>query len=99
MTSLLLLTKQVSLGVLPAWLLANAVPDRIQFWLNIDFARERKKPPGGSLRAPGAAGQKLPDAEILAGLSSAKLSAADRAGRAKAGKIMVHTGTAKREQK
>jgi len=62
-----LLTKRVSLGVLPACLLANAVPDRIQFWLNIDFARPRKNRPGGNFRVMRGAGQELPLAANLAG--------------------------------
>jgi hypothetical protein len=98
MRSLLLLTKRVSLGVLPTWLLASAVPDRIQFWLNIDFALGRKNHPGGYVREPDGAGQYLPLGEILAGQSSANSAAAHRATRAKAGKIMVHTGTGKYEQ-
>jgi len=66
MRSLLLLTKARSLGVLPACLLANAVPDRIQFWLNIDFALARKKRSGGNFREQDDTGQNLPDGEILA---------------------------------
>jgi hypothetical protein len=61
------LTKQVSLGVLPACVLANAVPDRIQFWLNIDFARARKIRLGGIFLGVLRAGQELPLAAKLAG--------------------------------
>jgi hypothetical protein len=46
--------------------LANAVPDRIQFWLNIDFASPRKIRPGGNFRWLCDAGQKMPDWENLA---------------------------------
>jgi len=65
------LAKQVSLGVLPACLLANAVPDRIQFWLNIVFALGRKKRPGGNFRERPGTGQILPHKEILAGQQAA----------------------------
>ena len=74
MASLLSLTKQVSLGVLPACLFASAVPDRIQFWLNIDFARARKIRPGGNFRVVVRAGQELPLAANLAGWKAAKPS-------------------------
>jgi hypothetical protein len=74
MTSLLLLTKQVSLGVLPACLLASAVPDRIQFWLNIDFAWARKNRPGGNHHGCRSAGQNLPYGAIIAGQRAANTS-------------------------
>jgi hypothetical protein len=59
--------KRVSLGVLPACLLARPVPRRIQFWLNIDFALGRKNRPGGNFRSSVRTGQILPQEEILAG--------------------------------
>jgi hypothetical protein len=54
------------LGVLPAGTLANAVPDRIQFWLNIDFASPFENPSGGNFRKARSARQKMPDWEIFA---------------------------------
>jgi hypothetical protein len=98
MASLLSLTKQVSLGVLPACSFASAVPNRIQFWLNIDFALGKKKHSRDNFREGCSAGQNLPVGAVLAGLRSANSSAVRRPGRAKAGKTMVHTGTENYEQ-
>jgi hypothetical protein len=36
------------------------MPERIQFYLNIDFPGARKFSPGGSCRAEGETGQNLP---------------------------------------
>src|SRR6266699_1840690 len=52
--------KQCSLGVLPACVLARAVPNGGNVWLNIDFARARKLRPGENCRMRPAARQKLP---------------------------------------
>jgi hypothetical protein len=49
--------------------LANAVPVRIQFWLNIDFVRGSKIHPGGKFPLPCGARQKLPDRENFAYLA------------------------------
>jgi hypothetical protein len=54
------------LDVLPAGHLANAVPDRIQFWLNIDFPQARKIRPGGNFLPPCDPRQKLPQRENFA---------------------------------
>src|SRR6266404_5627331 len=48
--------KQCSLGVLPACVLARAVPNGGNVWLNIDFARARKLRPAriaGCVPPPG----------------------------------------------
>jgi hypothetical protein len=48
------------MGVLPAGYMANAVPERIQTFLNIDFVPGRKKRSGGNCRAAVRARHKLP---------------------------------------
>jgi hypothetical protein len=71
------------LGVLPAGHLANAVPDRIQFWLNIDFPQARKIRPGGNFLCCDGTRQKVPDGENFAELARQILPLFIKAARAK----------------
>jgi hypothetical protein len=55
------------LGVLPTVSLARLMPERIQFYLNIDFPDDGKSRPGQTCRADENTGQKLPGAADFAG--------------------------------